>query len=231
MNIYGLQKTILLDYPEHVAATLFTGGCNFRCPYCHNSELLSPGDPPVYSEEDILTFLTRRKGILEGVCITGGEPTLQPDLPDFIRKVKNLGLLVKLDTNGTRPEMLKYLLEENLLDYAAMDIKNSRCSYSSTAGIPGGCLAAVEKSVQLLLHASIPYEFRTTAVRELHCESDFLDIAGWLAGCRAYFLQNYRDSEQVLCPGAFHPFKKQELDRFIQILQKTIPSAAVRGVD
>lgn len=232
MLICGLQKTTLLDFPGHVAATIFTGGCNFRCPFCHNSDLLAPNRIPpaqIFSEEEIFSFLEKRKSVLDGICITGGEPTLQPDLPDFIRRVKNLGLLVKLDTNGSRPDVLHFLLEEKLLDYAAMDIKSSPEGYPHAAGVDV-CFSDIDKSVRLLRNSAIPHEFRTTVVRELHREEDFRMIGTWLAGARAYFLQNYQDSEQVL-DRRFSSYKKEELEHFRQLLLPDIPSTFLRGVD
>jgi pyruvate formate lyase activating enzyme len=232
MLICGLQKTTLLDFPGHVAATIFTGGCNFRCPFCHNSDLLDPGSfPPeqIFSEEEIWTFLKRRRSVLDGICITGGEPTLQPDLPDFIRRARELGLLVKLDTNGSRPDILHNLIEESLLDYVAMDIKASPERYSAVSGVEAP-IAAVRESVDLLKNSSLPFEFRTTVVKGLHTEEDFPAIGRWLAGSPAYFLQNYRDSEQVL-DRRFSSFKKEELEHFRQLLLPFLPSAALRGVD
>lgn len=231
MNFCGLQKTTLLDFPGHVAATLFTGGCNFRCPYCHNSELLPPDTPSLYSGEEILSFLSRRKGILEGVCITGGEPLLHRDLPDFIRRIRSLGYLVKLDTNGTNPSGLNALLEEGLLDYVAMDIKNSPEKYGKTAGRPGLSLEPVKTSARLLMGGSVPYEFRTTVSRELHSTEDFRIIASWLAGCRAYYIQNYRDSDQVLQRDTFHPCSEEQLQAFAEILRGRMNYVRIRGED
>ncbi|MCI8514552.1 MAG: anaerobic ribonucleoside-triphosphate reductase activating protein [Lachnospiraceae bacterium] len=243
MLICGLQKTTLLDFPGHVAATIFTGGCNFRCPFCHNGDLLTPDSfPPeqIFSEKEVLDFLQKRKTVLDGVCLTGGEPTLQPDLPDFIRRIKSLGLLVKLDTNGSRPDVLRSLLDERLPDYIAMDIKSSPKGYEQAAGIKffrddrkenaGLCPADIDESIRLLRNADVPYEFRTTVVRELHREEDFLAIGKWLAGARAYFLQSYRDSEQVP-ERRFSSYKKEEMEHFRRLLLPFIPSASLRGVD
>lgn len=198
MRIQGLNKTTLLDYPEHVAATVFTGGCNFRCPFCHNAGLvLWPEAGEGIAEEEVLGFLQKRKGLLQGVCITGGEPTLQPDLPAFIQKVKELGYLVKLDTNGYRPEVLRGLLEGKLLDYVAMDIKASKENYARAAGVCNMDLSQIEESVALLKSSGIPYEFRTTVVKGIHCMAEFEEIGKWLAGSRAYYLQAYREDENV----------------------------------
>lgn len=232
MLICGLQKTTLLDFPGHVAATIFTGGCNFRCPFCHNGNLLSADrifPEQILSEDEIFSFLAKRKNLLDGVCLTGGEPTLQPDLPDFIRRIKSLGFLVKLDTNGSRPDILRYLLEKRLPDYIAMDIKSSPTGYSHAAGAAIS-FADISESVRLLQNAAIPYEFRTTVVRELHREQDFREIGIWLAGSRAYFLQAYRDSEQVL-DRRFSSYKKEELEQFRQLLLPFIPAVFLRGID
>ncbi len=199
MLIVGLNKTTLLDYPGHVAATVFTGGCNFKCPFCHNGSLvLNPSALEKYSEEEVFSFLKKRKNVLKGVCITGGEPTLQPDLPAFIRQVKALGYQIKLDTNGYNPEMLRQLLEEQLLDYAAMDIKNCKEKYEVTAGLHPFAIEKIEQSVKLLLGAEIEYEFRTTVVKEFHTQEDLEKLVNWLKGAKRLFLQQYQDNENVI---------------------------------
>ena len=231
MNIQGFQKTTLLDFPGHVAATVFFGGCNFRCPFCHNGDLvLNPGTDPAFSSQEILAFLQKRQGILEGVCITGGEPTLQPGLSDFLRAVKDLGLLVKLDTNGYRPQVLRYLLEEELLDYVAMDVKASREHYSLACGLPEVKIELIEQSVELLKNCRIPYEFRTTAVKGIHTAEEFTAIGEWLQGCKAFYLQNYRDSEQVIERG-FAGFERGQLEDMTRAMAEHVPQAALRGMD
>lgn len=231
MQIHGLNKTTLLDYPEHVAATVFTGGCNFCCPFCHNGDLvLHPGEFPVISEEEVLAFLKKRKNILSGVCVTGGEPTLQPDLADFIRKIKELGLLVKLDTNGYRPGVLQSLLGEKLLDYVAMDLKNSREKYALTVGKPDLEIEKLEESVDMLLHSGIAYEFRTTVVKGLHEEEDFAKMGQWIEGTEAYYLQSYRDNENVIKKG-YSAFEKEELESFLQLVKPYVKKAELRGVE
>ncbi|SET72493.1 pyruvate formate lyase activating enzyme [Lacrimispora sphenoides] len=230
MKLCGLQKTTLLDFPGHVAATIFLGGCNFRCPFCHNSGLIGNEAESLFSEEEILDFLKKRKGILEGVCITGGEPTLSEDLEPFIRKIRDLGYLIKLDTNGYRPEVLKKLASNGLLDYVAMDIKAGRENYPKAAGIRGLRMKDIEESAAFLLQGTIPFEFRTTAVKGIHSLRDFIDIGEWLTGCPNYYLQNYVDSDQVLCPG-FQPFSREELNQFLNILKPLIPNAMLRGVE
>lgn len=230
MKICGWNKTTLLDYPGHVAATLFTGGCNFRCPFCHNAELvLCPGEQEV-REEEIFSFLRRRKGITEGICITGGEPTLQPGLKEFIGRVKELGYLVKLDTNGYRPQTLWELLEEELLDYVAMDVKASRGSYAIAAGLAGLDMAAIEMSIGIIRSSGIPYEFRTTVVKGIHTEEDIEDIGRWLSGCRDYYLQAYRDDGNVLQPG-FGTFSSEEMYGFAEIARKYIDNVSLRGIE
>ena len=179
---------------------------------------------------DVLAFLKKRSNVLEGVCITGGEPTLHPELEDFIRKIRSLGLAVKLDTNGFRPEVLKRLCEQSLIDYAAMDIKAGRANYGRACGVPGISLAPIEESVAFLLSGAVPFEFRTTVVRELHSEEDFIDIAQWINGCSSYFLQSYQDSENVLTPG-FSACSKEELLHYLDIVRPCAKTVKLRGVD
>ncbi|MDE6518390.1 MAG: anaerobic ribonucleoside-triphosphate reductase activating protein [Acetatifactor sp.] len=231
MYFCGMSKTTLLDYPGHVAAALFTGGCNMRCPFCQNSTLvLNPQTQPEIPEKEVLAFLQKRQGVLEGICITGGEPTLQPDLENLIRRVRKLGYLVKLDTNGYRPQVLKHLLEQGLLDYVAMDIKASRENYGVACGLPQVELPLIEASVELLKACSIPYEFRTTVVRGIHRAEDFEAIGQWLQGCRAYYLQNYRDSGQVMQPG-FAGFEREQLEDMRRRAAEFVPQTALRGLD
>lgn len=231
MKIYGLQKTTLVDYPGHVATTLFTGGCNFRCPYCHNGDLvIGLEDIEPYALEDIFSHLQKRKGVLDGVVISGGEPTLQTDLPDFIRQIKELGYLVKLDTNGTNPAMLRSLVEEGLVDYVAMDIKHSRAKYASISHVADDSLESIAASVDYLKEGHVDYEFRTTLCKELHKETDMTAIGLWLMGAKAYYLQPYKESEQVIQPG-FHPHDAATLESFVHILSAFIPKVEIRGFD
>lgn len=231
MKIYGLQKTTLVDYPGHVATTLFTGGCNFRCPYCHNGDLvIGLDDIEPYAMEDIFSHLQKRKGVLDGVVISGGEPTLQTDLPDFIRQIKELGYLVKLDTNGTNPAMLRSLVEEGLVDYVAMDIKHSRAKYASISHAADDSLESIAASVNYLKEGHVDYEFRTTLCKELHKETDMTAIGLWLMGAKAYYLQPYKESEQVIQPG-FHPHDAATLESFVHILSAFIPKVEIRGFD
>lgn len=231
MKICGLQKTTLLDFPGRVAATLFTGGCNFRCPFCHNSGLLSGDAEAAYSVREILQFLEKRKRILEGVCITGGEPTLQPDLEDFIRDIRSLGLAVKLDTNGYRPDVLKALCQKGLLDYAAMDIKAGRDRYETAAGVCGLDMKRIDESIRFLLEGHLPYELRTTVVRGIHEAEDFRQIGPWIKGCRRYFLQAFKDSEDILVPQAYDAFSAEEMRAFMELVRPYTEEVSLRGID
>lgn len=231
MKLCGLQKTTLLDYPGHVAATIFLGGCNFRCPFCHNKELLGGDAKELYSRDYLLSFLKKRSSILEGVCITGGEPTLYPDeLETLIREIRSYGYRIKLDTNGYNPGILKQLCEKRLLDYVAMDIKSCLDRYPVVAGVPSLIVDDIEESAAFLLSRCVPFEFRTTVVRELHTADDFHKIGAWLKGCSTYYLQNYVQSENVLQPG-FTSCTRKELLSFTDILNRDIDLVRLRGVD
>ena len=242
MKIHGLNKLTLLDYPGHMACLIFTGACNYRCPFCHNASLvLNPNSQPAISEEEIFAFLQSRKGILEGVCISGGEPTVQADLPDFIRKIHAMGFHVKLDTNGSRPGILKALLDEGLLDYVSMDIKNAPAKYLTTIGIPAEpqtpadnlITDSVRQSAELLIQSGIPYEFRTTVVKELHSKEDLLTIGNWLNGAKAYYLQSFRDSETLVgaAPGQFHAYEPEQMRAFRDMLKPYFETVELRGID
>ena len=231
MRICGLNKTTLLDYPGRVAATIFTGGCNYRCPFCQNGGLVTDvQDQPVIPEEEVLQFLSKRKGILEGVCITGGEPTLQKDLPLYMERIRSMGYDIKLDTNGTNPALVKELVEAGLVAKVAMDIKTSPDRYSVLAGVPDARMDAVRETAEYLLHGKVEYEFRTTVVKELHSEQDFHEIAGWLSGARAYYLQEYQDSDMVLVKG-FHGCTLEEMEHYRDILLTTMETVEIRGID
>ena len=229
MKIKGLQKTTLLDFPEKLACTVFTGGCNFRCPFCHNASLvLRAGEAQEISEADFFNYLNKRKEMLDGVCITGGEPTLCPDLEDFIKKIKELGLLVKLDTNGTFPEKIESLLDKGLIDYIAMDIKNSKSKYAVTAGI-SNFPDAVEKSINIIINKAPDYEFRTTVVRELHTPQDIEEIAKWIRNSKKYFLQAYVDSGDTIESG-FSSYSASEMLEILEIAKKELPVTVLRGI-
>ena len=230
MKIHGLQKMTLLDFPGHVACTVFTGGCDFRCPFCHNFELVDGSAPPVMEDEELIAFLEKRKGLLDGVAFTGGEPCLQKNLPDLMRRVKSMGYAVKLDTNGNHPEMLRRMMEEGLVDYVAMDIKNSPEKYAMTAGLEKLDLSAVKESVRLLMEGNVDYEFRTTVVAEFHEEEDFVVIGEWLKGAKAYYLQSFTDRDSVPF-GNLHAPSREEIYTFCRTVQRNIPNTHVRGVD
>ncbi len=231
MQIHGFNKTTLLDYPKHLAATIFFGGCNLRCPFCHNASLVTKvASQPIIPEQEVLSYLAKRKGILEGVCITGGEPTLNPDLTTFLAKIKELGLKVKLDTNGTNPQLMKTLVADKLIDYIAMDIKNSKEKYALTAGLNDFRIDPILESADFLMTSPIDYEFRTTIVKEYHNREDMLSIGEWLSGAQAYFLQSYQDSGDILLHG-LHSHNKETLDEYVQLLTPMIPSISVRGID
>lgn len=231
MQIHGFNKLTLLDYPGHLAATIFLGGCNMRCPFCHNASLVTdPSSQPVIPAEDVLSALSKRQKVLEGVCISGGEPTLYPELPEFIEKIKALGFRVKLDTNGTHPAMIKSLVSGGLIDFIAMDIKNSKEKYALTCGIPNITMKPIEESVAYLLSSPVEYEFRTTIVKEYHTEEDMLSIGKWLNGANAYYLQSYKDSGDIIAPG-LNSHSKETLARFAELLTPYVKHVSLRGVD
>ena len=230
MKIHGLQKMTLLDYPGRVACTVFLGGCDFRCPFCHNFELVDGSAPAVMEDGELFAFLEKRRGLLDGVAITGGEPCLRPDLPDFMRRVRALGYAVKLDTNGTHPALLREILEEGLADYVAMDIKNRPEKYARTAGLQALDLAPVRESVRLLMDGPADYEFRTTVVDELHEAADFEAIGEWIAGAKRYFLQAFADRDSVPF-GNLHAPSAKKLGEYLAIARRYVPDAQLRGVD
>ena len=230
MQINGFQKLTLLDYPEKVACTLFTAGCNFRCPFCHNASLvISPNKSLAISQEEILFFLKKRKGILEGVCVTGGEPLLHQDLESFLCEIKALGYQIKLDTNGSFPDKLKELVSAGLIDYVAMDIKNSRERYAQTVGITDFDVSKVEESVAFLLSGTVEYEFRTTIVKELHDMVDIQHIGEWIQGATRYYLQNFEDSGELI-QGGLNPVETAVLKEMQTIAKAYIPNTKLRGV-
>jgi len=229
MQIAGFQKTTLLDYPNHVAATVFLGSCNFRCPFCHNKDLvLHPYNLPGISMDYILSYLHKRKNILDGICITGGEPTLYNALTDFIKKVRQLDLKIKLDTNGYEPDTLIHLCESGLIDYVAMDVKGTMEKYPQICGFADLDIKRIKSSVDFLINSKQPFEFRTTIIKEFHSEQDFNKIGKWLEGAPAYYLQRYKDSDQVIAPG-FTPYTKIEMEQFRSLLLNYIPKVELRG--
>ena len=229
MLINGFQKMTLLDFPGKVACTVFLGGCNFRCPFCHNAGLVLGSNPESYTEEEILSYLEKRKGLLDGVCITGGEPTLRPDLLPFIEKVKALGFAVKLDTNGTNPALLKELLDKELVDYVAMDIKNSFEKYPETCGLDVMELDSIKESIALLIGGKVDFEFRTTVVSPLHTAEDIEALAKEISGAEKYFIQNFVDSGELL-GGGMTALPRETLDQMLTTARKYIPETQLRGV-
>lgn len=230
MEILGLQKLTLLDYPKKCAATIFLGGCNFRCPFCHNGDLVCDNFPLPLSEDEVFTFLKKRQGILDGVCITGGEPLLNKDISRLIKKIRSLGYLIKLDTNGSNPTLLKELIDEGLINYVAMDIKNSLDKYPNSIGVDGFNTESIKMSTEILMNSGIDYEFRTTVVSELHEKSDFEKIGEWLKGCDNFYLQKFEDSEFVIQKGLHSPSDEQ-LREYAQILERYIKNVGIRGTD
>ncbi len=231
MFISGLQKLTLLDYPGHVACTVFTGGCNFRCPFCHNASLVLPDRLAQDTEEEgVLSFLKKRIGVLDGVAITGGEPLLQKDITDFLKKVRDMGYKIKLDTNGSFPAKLREIVEAGLIDRVAMDIKNSPALYGVTAGRANFDIGPVEESKNFLLDGTIEYEFRTTAVKGLHTQESIRDAAKWIAGAREYYLQQYKDSGDVISASGLAAFDEKEMHALADAAARYVPSVQVRGV-
>ena len=236
MNIAGLQKMTLLDFPGKVACTVFLQGCNFRCPFCHNSDLLPGQGQPLMDDTELLAFLHKRKGLLDGVCITGGEPTLQPQLPQLLRRIRELGYAIKLDTNGSNPQALRQLVEEDLVDYVAMDIKNSREQYPKTAGMRESLLPQVEESIRYLASGKLDYEFRTTVVQQLHSTASVEAMGKWVCNVsqgakpKHWYLQSYVDRESVLTSGLSAPSKEEMVD-FARVLAPYADAVNLRGID
>lgn len=230
MRIQGLQKLTLLDYPEHTACTVFTAGCNFRCPFCHNASLVVdiPKEAAI-SEEEFFAFLDKRRGILDGVCVSGGEPLLQPDIELFIKKIKDMGFAVKLDTNGSFPNKLKMLVENGLVDYVAMDIKNCPESYAITAGSDMLDMVAIQESVVYLKKGYVPYEFRTTVVKNYHFKESFERIGQWIQGTEKYYLQNFVDSGDLIGKKT-RGCSADEMRAFLEVVQQYVPGASLRGM-
>lgn len=228
MVINGLQKLTLLDFPGRVACTVFLAGCDMRCPFCHNNELWSMSAPAFMDEEEFFAFLNKRKGMLDGVCLTGGEPTLRKELPVFLARIKELGCAVKLDSNGGRPNVLRDLIADGLVDYIAMDIKNDLPRYALTCGLESFDTVPIEKSVSLLLEGRVPYEFRTTVVDELHDEESFYNIRRLIDGAEGYYLQAFTDRDTVKFAG-FHAPSDEKMDRYLAIVKPFVKRAEIRG--
>jgi pyruvate formate lyase activating enzyme len=230
MKIHGLMKMTLLDFPGQVACTVFLGGCDMRCPFCHNAELLDPDAPADLDEEALYEFLGKRHGLLDGVVFTGGEPLLRKELPDVMKKIREMGFKIKLDTNGNHPDRLMEIVEAGLVDYVAMDIKNSPDRYAQTAGLETMDLGPVRESVAVLMDGKTDYEFRTTTVAELHDEDSFRGIGQWIRGARRYFLQKFTDRDTVPF-GGFHAPADDRMRAYAEIVREYVPSVELRGID
>ena len=227
MLIGGVQKMTMLDYPGKVACTIFTYGCNFRCPFCHNATLVID-EASLFDKEEIFAYLNKRKGILDGVVVTGGEPLLQSDIIEFLTELKQTGLLVKLDTNGSYPEKLEEIISKGLVDYVAMDVKNSKEKYDLTTGVKID-ISKIEKSIEILMSDKVDYEFRTTVVKELHEKEDFVQIGKWLKGAKRIFLQPFKDNDNLIGEG-LSSHTKETLEEFKEVLQETISQVEIRGL-
>ena len=229
MKIHGIMKMSLLDFPGYVAATVFLGGCDMRCPFCHNFELTDYNAPAIWEEADLFKFLDTRKRLLDGVAFTGGEPLLRKDLPEVIRKIREMGFKIKLDTNGNHPEKLIALVEEGLLDYVAMDIKNSPEKYPLTCGVPDFSMDNVRRSVDFLLSGKVPYEFRTTVVKNYHTREDMENIGKWISGADKYFLQGFVERDTVPVEG-LSACSEEQMKVFLDIVKPYVKEAGLRGI-
>jgi len=230
MKFYGMQKMTLLDYPGYVACTLFTGGCNFRCPFCHNALLVLDLDENyTIPEEEVLAFLKKRQGLLDGVCVTGGEPLINKDIGDFLSKVKELGFKIKLDTNGTNPALLKELVSQNLVDYVAVDIKNSPEKYAETVGLKSFDMSTINETVNFLMTGCVDYEFRTTVTKQFHTEKSMEEAARFIRGAKRYFLQNFVDSGNLIGSGITGQ-SKEEMEKLLSVVKKYVPDSCLRGI-
>ena len=230
MRINGFQKMTMLDFPGRVACTVFTAGCNLRCPFCHNAGLVTKINlAEEYKKEDILGYLAKRKGILDGVCITGGEPLLTDETEEFIKRVNEIGLAVKLDTNGFFPERLKRIVNQGLVEYVAIDIKNSKKKYAETVGLSKIDLAPLEESVEFLINGKVNYEFRTTIVKEFHQTQDIVEIGEWIKGAKQYYLQNFVDSGNLICPD-MHGVSREFMKELQKVASNFVEKAELRGI-
>lgn len=230
MKFYGMQKMTLLDYPGYVACTLFTGGCNFRCPFCHNALLVLDLDENyTIPEEEVLAFLKKRQGLLDGVCVTGGEPLINKDIGDFLSKVKELGFKIKLDTNGTNPALLKELVSQKLVDYVAVDIKNSPEKYAETVGLKSFDMSTINETVNFLMNGCVDYEFRTTVTKQFHTEKSMEEAARFIRGAKRYFLQNFVDSGNLIGSGITGQ-SKEEMEKLLAVVKKYVPDSCLRGI-
>ena len=230
MQLYGFQKMTMLDFPGKVACTAFTAGCNFRCPFCHNASLVTHIDAgAAVDEQEVFAYLEKRRGVLDGLCLTGGEPLLYDGVEDFLKRVRSLGLAIKVDTNGSFPDRLRSLVEEGLVDYVAMDIKNCRERYAETVGLSHLDLAPIEQSVSYLLSGPVDYEFRTTVVKDLHTPQDVVAIGEWVKGAKRFFLQNFVDSGDLISAGLCG-ISPSEMREYLSLLSPFVENISLRGL-
>ncbi len=232
MKVTGIQKLTLLDYPGVVACTVFTAGCNFRCPFCHNSMLVLPEqtDDDCLTDDEVFDFLRKRRGVLDGVAVTGGEPLLHADMPEFLERVKALGYKIKLDTNGSNPGLLEALIRGGLVDRVAMDIKNAPGDYAATAGLKELDITPVERSKELLLGGSVDYEFRTTVVRGIHTKESLTEAARWIKDAKEYYLQQFKDSGSIIRPDGLAAYDEKQMHELLTAVRDYVPAAELRGV-
>lgn len=232
MKVTGIQKLTLLDYPGVVACTVFTAGCNFRCPFCHNALLVLPEqiDDECLTDDEVFGFLKKRRGVLDGVAVTGGEPLLHADMPEFLARVKELGYKIKLDTNGSNPELLSEIVKNKLVDRVAMDIKNAPEEYARTIGLKYFDIAPVERSKEMLLRGDIDYEFRTTVVKGIHTKESLIGAAKWIEGAKEYYLQQFKDSGNLILPDGLSAYDEKQMHALADAVRDYVPTVEVRGV-
>ncbi len=232
MKVTGIQKLTLLDYPGVVACTVFTAGCNFRCPFCHNAMLVLPEqiDDECLTDDEVFGFLKKRRGVLDGVAVTGGEPLLHADMPEFLARVKELGYKIKLDTNGSNPELLSEIVKNKLVDRVAMDIKNAPEEYARTIGLKSFDIAPVERSKEMLLRGDIDYEFRTTVVKGIHTKESLIGAAKWIEGAKEYYLQQFKDSGNLILPDGLSAYDEKQMHTLADAVRDYVPTVEVRGV-
>lgn len=232
MKVTGIQKLTLLDYPGVVACTVFTAGCNFRCPFCHNAMLVLPEqiDDECLTDDEVFGFLKKRRGVLDGVAVTGGEPLLHADMPEFLARVKELGYKIKLDTNGSNPELLSEIVKNKLVDRVAMDIKNAPEEYARTIGLKSFEIAPVERSKEMLLRGDIDYEFRTTVVKGIHTKESLIGAAKWIEGAKEYYLQQFKDSGNLILPDGLSAYDEKQMHALADAVRDYVPTVEVRGV-
>lgn len=232
MQVTGIQKLTLLDYPGTVACTVFTAGCNFRCPFCHNAMLVLPEqiETNYLTDGEVFDFLRKRRGVLDGVAVTGGEPLLHSDMPEFLSRIKELGYKIKLDTNGSNPALLREIVEAGLVDRVAMDIKNAPESYAETIGFEHFDIAPVEQSKSFLLEGSVDYEFRTTVVRGIHTKESLIGAAKWISGAKEYYLQQFKDSGSLVMGEGLSAYDEKQMHELAEAVREYVPTVEVRGV-